>query len=837
MNDSNSECDRKAAALDYLARGWSPLALCPPEHAGCTAAHVERCSCPGKRPWIKWKKYQDQHATPAEVEHWFRKLPNSNVGIALGPVSGLIRIDVDGAKGAELLQQKSGGELPSTLEFTSGGSGLGLLYSISEGCTLKTTSDKGDGEHQELRFQAKGAQTVLPPSIHPDGRVYQWKLGHSPDDMAAAPAPEWLIRELSPPPPSPSKQVDSDEVRTVNEAAEPHHHRSDDIALAREALEALRPLRASNHDVWIDVGMALHSTSDSLLGDWINFSRLCPEKFREGECAEKWSRFSRNGKVTLGTLFHIAKQDGWMPPWERNGCAKSGTSKPAREFIPWKPFPVDALPGTIAHFVRMVAAAMGCDLAFVAVPLLPTLASCVGNTRRIRLKKSWSEPSVIWASTIAPPSSLKSPAWQAAVDPLHQIQQERMDEFDSALLSFEAEKARHDVAMTVWKQAAKKGGDTPPPEAAQQPICTRHITTDCTVEALVSLESEQPRGLLYAVDELAGWLNGLNQYKGGKGGDLQAYLSMHRAGPVTTDRKTGKRVFRVARAALSISGTIQPAIYKRLASTEFRESGLLARLLVAMPPVGRKQWTEADVDDETLLSLRKIIEGLLNLQFDETIEKPEPVYIGMTREAKAEWITFYNEFAGEQAEADEYQAGHFGKIEAYCPRFALVIQMIRAVEGVASDNEIDVVSMKSAILLARWFAHESRRVLAMLTETKEESDRRSLVDLIMRHGGRITARGLMQASREFRQSAETAEKALRSLVTAGLGRYETIDTGGRQRTEFVLNEVGPGNGSLENPEKNTLLLPLPRIEEKNSTREEGVADATEDGEDVIEWTA
>src|SRR5262245_29442675 len=124
--------------------GWSPLALCPPDHAGCTPQHVAGCASPGKRPWPKWKAYQDACPQADEVRRWYRQLPNSNVGACLGPVSGIVRADIDGERGAELLRIKSGGDLPPTLEFTSGGSGSGMLFAIPEGVTLKTTSDKGD---------------------------------------------------------------------------------------------------------------------------------------------------------------------------------------------------------------------------------------------------------------------------------------------------------------------------------------------------------------------------------------------------------------------------------------------------------------------------------------------------------------------------------------------------------------------------------------------------------------------------------------------------------------------------------------------------------------------
>jgi hypothetical protein len=186
------------AALRYLKLGWSPLSLCPPDHVGVGREHSKKCNHPGKVPWHLWKEFQDRRPTEEEIRDWWRRQPNANVGTALGPISGLIRVDVDGAAGEAALQAKSGGDLPDTLEFRSGrkdGTGRGLLYRIPDGVELRTTPEPITAG-AELRFQAKGAETVLPPSRHKDGPRYEWVSGHGPDDIEPAIAPAWVVREL-----------------------------------------------------------------------------------------------------------------------------------------------------------------------------------------------------------------------------------------------------------------------------------------------------------------------------------------------------------------------------------------------------------------------------------------------------------------------------------------------------------------------------------------------------------------------------------------------------------------------------------------------------------------
>ena len=89
-----------------------------------------------------------------------------------------------------------------------------------------------------------------------------------------------------------------------------------------------------------------------------------------------------------------------------------------------------------------------------------------------------------------------------------------------------------------------------------------YVCQDCTVEALAVLLEQHPRGLLLARDELSGWVNSFDAYKSCRGADVAHWLSMHRAEPIRVDRKTGRRVIYVPRAAISIAGTVQPAVLK-----------------------------------------------------------------------------------------------------------------------------------------------------------------------------------------------------------------------------------------------------------------------------------
>jgi hypothetical protein len=165
------------AALRYLGLGISVTCCCAPDHLGMGRKHSRECDSPGKRPWHAWRDLQDEPAGERQVRDWWREHPSSNVGACLGPVSGLVGIDVDDQEGEVELLDRSGGHLPPTWEFSTG-KGRRLLFAIPRDAVLKTTHfDKAD--RRPLSFLAKGSQTVMPPSRHKDGVRYEWKPGLS----------------------------------------------------------------------------------------------------------------------------------------------------------------------------------------------------------------------------------------------------------------------------------------------------------------------------------------------------------------------------------------------------------------------------------------------------------------------------------------------------------------------------------------------------------------------------------------------------------------------------------------------------------------------------------
>lgn len=141
----------------------------------------------GKTP-LTPNGYKDATCEFETTTKWWSQYPNANIGIATGATSGFWVLDIDGEEGELSLRslQEQNGELPNTVTVKTG-SGRHLYFKIPEGERIKNSVSKVGSK---LDVRADGGYVIAPPSIHPNGSVYQWDENSSNE---IAEAPDWLI--------------------------------------------------------------------------------------------------------------------------------------------------------------------------------------------------------------------------------------------------------------------------------------------------------------------------------------------------------------------------------------------------------------------------------------------------------------------------------------------------------------------------------------------------------------------------------------------------------------------------------------------------------------------
>lgn len=258
----------KDAALKYRQAGWSVFPLLTKN-----------------QPHIQWREFQSTLPTIDQILDWWTQWPEAMIGVALGEVSNLVRVDADGPEAAAELEKLGG--LPDTLTFRTPSGGQGWLLQFSP-CLKTEVLWNGPGEHQELRIQSTGAYTVLPPSAG-----YSWL-----NDTVVAEIPQWLNERIV-------LHVLTQLDRELNPIVR-------DIDKG-EVLEAMQHIPADDYNTWISVGMALHSMDVNMLDTWIDWSRRS-EKFELGLCERKWATFTTRpgGRSGRSILFLAEREYGWV---------------------------------------------------------------------------------------------------------------------------------------------------------------------------------------------------------------------------------------------------------------------------------------------------------------------------------------------------------------------------------------------------------------------------------------------------------------------------------------------------------------------------------------------
>jgi hypothetical protein len=145
-------------------------------------------------------------------------------------------------------------------------------------------------------------------------------------------------------------------------------------------------------------------------------------------------------------------------------------------------------------------------------------------------------------------------------------------------------------------------------------------------------------------------------------------------------------------------------------------------------------------------------------------------------------VDFYDGHAAEQEQLEGDLAAAWGKLEGYCARLALVIQIVKgAISGCASlPNAVGSNSVKAAVTLVRWFGYEAKRVYAALGEDDVNRERRRLIEWIQARGGSVTVREIQQlGTSRYRGSAEVADAALEELAKDGAGNWVEVPAGGK----------------------------------------------------------
>jgi hypothetical protein len=461
----------------------------------------------------------------------------------------------------------------------------------------------------------------------------------------------------------------------------------------------------------------------------------------------------------------------------------------------------DALPAGWERWIVDEAEARGCPPDYVAAGLIAAASAWMGNARHASATATWIEPPHLWFALIGAPSTGKTPALRPIVEASRTIECEAEPAWQAACTEH-ATLAEGALAIEEqWRvkvRAAAKDGTLPPerPPGADAPLAPARphvVAMDATTEELQRLLAEQPRGLLYMCDELTGWLGNHDRY-GGHGGDRAFYLEAWNGGAYVADRvKYHGAPVRIARAALTILGGMQPdRLREALAGAD---DGLAARLAYVWPDavpitaLTREGGGEARARRDRLMTAARRLSELA-MDGDPSGE-PAPRVLPLDRDAFELFDELRREAMERARSSRGLAAGWHGKTPGRALRLALCYELLASAG--TDGNEPRLVT---ADALARaggyldYLAAMLDRVTAGLAIGPAEAD----AAIIARHiladrSAALNERELYQLPGwTWLRVAARRAAALHVLAEAGWVRAMTRAGNGRPRGDL---EVSP----------------------------------------------
>lgn len=446
LNNGHFPDDAQSAAAVYLARGLSPIPLPP------------RSKDPGYPGWPTLR------ITPETLDAHFPTEDARNVGILNGdPSCKVLDVDLDcpeARRVAALLLPSTGWVFGRPTSPRSH-----WIYRCDRALAVAQEKFTDLDGAVLIELRGTGGLTVYPPSTHKGtGELIAW------DRFNEQPA-EVTLKDLQ------------QAVREVAAVALLSRHwpttGTRRIRTWRWSVGCYGPNGSKTK--WSDFVEALTlATGDDEPRKRIQIVALTAAKQEQDAKTTGWTKLESMLGASGRDVVRLVREWLGMVPTAKPATK---TKKRARRLDPYQPFPIEALPDPVAEYVRQGSVALGCDPGYLALPALCVMGSLIGNTRVIRLKGTWQEPSVFWSVIVGDSGTLKSPACTFAVKYLWKKQEQMLKAFQEA-------EAAYLKQLEAFKAAKKDGSEGAEPlEPTEKSI----IADEFTVEKLITLLGDNPR--------------------------------------------------------------------------------------------------------------------------------------------------------------------------------------------------------------------------------------------------------------------------------------------------------------------------------------------------------
>jgi hypothetical protein len=500
-------------------------------------------------------------------------------------------------------------------------------------------------------------------------------------------------------------------------------------------------------------------------------------------CADKnWHSIRQYIQDKLVSKENILnKNNDWPEPHKLPG-----------ELLPVLELNPDWLPEALREGCVDIAERLNCPLDYVAIPAIVGAGTVLGNTVGILPKEhddSWIVHAGFWGGIVGSPGSMKTPALNASLKPLHHLEEEAASQYKQDCVHYNQNKALFDQAMVNFKAGKSKTFPTEP----IKPVKARFIVNDVTYQALGEILANNPRGILVLADELSGLLQGLDTP--GQEAARGFYLSgWGGQGSYTFDRITRESVT-LNRYQLAVFGGFQPDRIKKYVrfaqSGSSKNDGFLQRFqLLVWPDLSDYfELIDRPADKEALAKLYQAIISLKILStksIDEFVKNSSGVQlIHFDKPAQKLFNSWYqvNEKLLRSGSLDASEQGHFAKYRSLIPGLALLFHLINGHTGQVCED-----SLATAMQFALYLKSHAKRIYRSvhgLDSAPTRSLAKNLLEYKLTDG--FTQRSLLHKGWANLSNKDKVYLAVNALVEHGWLSEHMTESAGRKTTIYKIN--------------------------------------------------
>lgn len=457
------------------------------------------------------------------------------------------------------------------------------------------------------------------------------------------------------------------------------------------------------------------------------------------------------------------------------------------------------LPGWLGDMAHAVAQSTQTPPALAVMSGLSMLATVLQRRFEVApFGDSYTEPLSLWTLSASPSGTRKSAVLSAMQGPLVHWEKLVRDRMRRDIARVNAtrsvakkriERLQQDAAKA--KEASERSALTAEVEReeADMPEEIRPpnlFTTEATPEKVQALLVEHGERMAVLSDEAASFQIMAGLYSGGAA-NLDVYLQGHAGSPMRVDR--AGRHAHIDRPAISIGMLIQPGVMAEVASSRrFRDTGLLARFLFAIPAstVGSRDVRKhvpipGAVRDTYERRMFQLLEGMPG-----PVEAPK--VLTLSDAAREVWLDMAQSIENEQGEGGRYESisDWTSKLPGAVARIAALLELAETGLGA---TEVSHACMDDAINLARLLIPHAQAAFALLGTDAVDVDAAAVVRWVQAHGlTEFTKRDAQKAQEGRFRSVERLQKALDRLEHQDVVRaFKRHNKGAPPSSCFAVN--------------------------------------------------